>query len=69
MVADDRLPYEQALEHQQPDRLAAADQRAPRRPAPARHLERAREQPLADLAHAPRVQPAGELRVGFEELN
>ena len=42
--------------------------RAPGRPRAARRVDRADEEPLADLADTPRVEPPREIRVRFEEL-
>ena len=68
VVADRGLADEQAVEHEQADRLAALVQRAPGRPRAARRVDRAHEEPLADLADPPRVEPPREIRVRFEKL-
>src|SRR5262249_21207644 len=55
VVADDRLAYEQPVEHEQADWIGSAGERAGGRPRAARHVYGAREEPLADLANASRI--------------
>ena len=69
MVADDRLAHEQAVEHEQADRVRAAGQCPGGRPRPARHVYRAGEQPLADLADATRIEPSSEVGICVQKLN
>ena len=68
VIADDRLPHQQAVEHEQTDRVRPAGKRTGGRPRAARNVDRAREQALADLTHAARVEPTRELGVCLEEL-
>ena len=68
MVADDRLADEQAVEHEQTDRVRPAGKRPRRRPRPARDVDRPGEQSLADLTHPARIEPASELGVCFQKL-
>jgi hypothetical protein len=68
VVSDDRLADEQAVQHQQSDRVRSARKRTRRRPRTTGHIDRAREQPLTDLADTPRVETTSEVGVCFEKL-
>ena len=69
VVADDRLPDQQAVEHEQTNRVRPAGKRTSGRPWAARNVDRPREQALADLTHPTWVQPTRELGVCLQELN
>ena len=68
MIADGGFADEQPVEDEQADRLTALIERATRGPRAPRRVDRANEEPLRDLADAPRVQAPREIRVRFKKL-
>jgi predicted nucleic acid-binding Zn-ribbon protein len=68
VVADRGLADEEAVDHEQPDRVAAAHERAARAPRAARDVDGTRQQARRHLADTARIEAPGKLRVCLEKL-